>query len=95
MYAPAYTLFSGVVYRIFSGGQINLVQWATTTFTKEAGKAKAGWLRGTGTVRYWLDNARPSRAPQGHAGMAGQDKMQRGRLRPYLERPTGVGWYFR
>ena len=27
-------------------------------------------LPSTGTVRHWLDYARPSRAPQGYAGMA-------------------------
>ena len=32
---------------------------------------QAAKLRGAGAIRYWLDNARPSRAPQGHAGLAG------------------------
>jgi len=30
---------------------------------------KTGKLRGAGVVCNWFDNARPSRAPQGHAGM--------------------------
>jgi len=30
---------------------------------------KAIKLRGAGVVCNWFDNARPSRAPQGHAGM--------------------------
>jgi len=34
-------------------------------------QTKAGGLRGAGTVRHWFDNARPSRAPQGYAGLAG------------------------
>jgi len=33
--------------------------------------AQADKLRGAGALRYWLDNARPSRAPQGHARVAG------------------------
>ena len=33
--------------------------------------AQAAKLRGAGAIRYWFDNARPSRAPQGHAGVAG------------------------
>jgi hypothetical protein len=71
MYALACAMFSGAVYHIFGGGQVNPVKWAIAAFTKEAGKAKAGWLRGTRAIRYWLDNARPSRASQGYVGMAG------------------------
>ena len=33
--------------------------------------AQAAKLRGAGVVRHSLVNARPSRAPQGHAGVAG------------------------
>jgi hypothetical protein len=28
-------------------------------------------LRGTRVIRYWFNNPRPSRAPQGYAGLAG------------------------
>ena len=55
--------------------------------------AQAAKLRGAGVVRHSLVNARPGRAPQGHAGVAGQVNVQRGRLHCYLERPVRVGWH--
>ena len=39
--------------------------------TKAQAAAQAAKLRGAGTVCYSLVNARPSRAPQGHARVAG------------------------
>ena len=54
---------------------------------------QAAKMRGAGVVRHSLVNARPSRAPQGHAGVAGQVSVQRGRLHCYLERPLRVGWH--
>jgi hypothetical protein len=48
--------------------QVDLVHRATA---QKARKTQADKLRGSRVVRYWLDNARPSRAPQGHAGLAG------------------------
>lgn len=35
------------------------------------GVAQTAKLRGAGVVCDWFDNARPSSAPQGHAGVAG------------------------
>ena len=66
MYALVSVLFSDADNRIGGTGQAHTVYGAA----KETGKAQGG-LRGTGFVRYWLDNARPGRAPQGHAGVAG------------------------
>ena len=37
--------------------------------SKEAGEDQA--VRSTGALRYWSDNARPSGALQGHAGLVG------------------------
>jgi len=65
--APDYTFF-GAGHGIGCPGQAHTVHGATTV-AQEA--AKANRLRGAGVVRYWLDNARPSGAPQGHAGVAG------------------------
>ena len=49
-------------------GQVDLERAAATT-TK--GSTKANGLRGAGAVRHRFDNARPSRAPQGYAGVVG------------------------
>jgi len=67
MYALVSVLFSDAGNRIIGTGQAHPVYGAT----QKAGKAKAGGLRGTGAIRHWFDNARPRRAPQGHAGLAG------------------------
>ena len=37
---------------------------------KETPKGNAK-LRGAGAIRHWIDDSQPSRAPQGHAGLAG------------------------
>lgn len=66
MYALVSILFSDAGNSIGSTGQAHTIYGAA----KETGKAQ-GRLRGAGAIRYWLDNARPSRAPQGHAGLAG------------------------
>ena len=55
-------------------GQVDLERAAATT---TQASTKANGLRGAGVVRYWADNARPSRTPQGYAGVARQDKVQR------------------
>jgi hypothetical protein len=49
-------------------GQAHTVHGAAAV-AQEA--AKANRLRNTGFVRYWLDDARPSGTPQGHARMVG------------------------
>ena len=49
-------------------GQAHTVHGAAAV-AQEA--AKTSRLRNTGFVRYWLDDARPSRTPQGHDGVAG------------------------
>jgi len=64
MYALVSVLFSDADNRIGGTGQAHTVYGAAQEATKNR-------LRGAGVVRYWLDNARPSRAPQGHAGLAG------------------------
>lgn len=69
-YAPACTLFSGAGNSINRSGQANPFQWPTAAFTKEAAQ-RAIKLRGAGVVRYWLNNSRPSRAPQSNVGLAG------------------------
>jgi hypothetical protein len=47
-------------------GQTHTVYGATSA--QEA--AQTTKLRGAGFIRYWLDNSRPSGAPQGYAGVA-------------------------
>jgi hypothetical protein len=69
MYALVSVLFSDAGNRIVGTGQAHTVYGAAASATKA--KAQASGLCGAGFVRYWLDNARPSRAPQGHAGLAG------------------------
>jgi len=49
-------------------GQVDLERAAATT-TKAS--TKANGLRGAGAIRHRFDNARPSRTPQGYAGMVG------------------------
>ena len=66
-------------------------QYGAAATNQEA--TQAAKLRGAGAVRHSLVNARPSRAPQGHANVAGQVSVQRGRLHCYLEHPVRVGWH--
>jgi hypothetical protein len=54
----------------FGRGQTHIVHGTPAAVTQEAAQTAAK-LCGAGFVRYWLDNSRPSRAPQGHAGLAG------------------------
>jgi len=61
--APDYTFF-GAGHGISCPGQAHTVYGAA----QEAAKNR---LRGAGVVRYWLDNARPSGASQGHARVFG------------------------
>ena len=68
MYALVSVLFSDAGNRVVSAGQAHTIHGAASS-TKA--KTQTNALRGAGFVRYWLDNARPSRAPQGHAGLAG------------------------
>jgi len=67
-YAFVSVLFFDAGNRVVGAGQAHTVYGAASS-TKA--KTQTNGLRGTGFVRYWLDNARPSRAPQGHAGLAG------------------------
>ena len=64
MYALVSVLFSDAVNSIVSTGQAHTVYGAAQEATKNR-------LRGAGALRHWSDNARPRRAPQGHAGVAG------------------------
>ena len=66
MYALVSVLFSDADNRIGGTGQAHTVYGAVTK-----AQTKAGGLRGAGAIRHWIDNARPSRAPQSHAGLAG------------------------
>ena len=66
MYALVSVLFFDAVNSIVSTGQAHTVYGAVTK-----AQTKAGGLRGAGVVRYRDDHARPSGAPQGHAGVAG------------------------
>jgi len=66
MYAPVSVLFSDAGNRIVGTGQANPIQWPASS-TKA--KTQTNDLRGAGAIRYWLDNARPSRSPQSHAAM--------------------------
>ena len=63
--AQRHTLF-GAEYGISRPGQANLKRGAT----QEAAQARAG-VCGAGVVRHWLVGTRPSRTPQGHAGVVG------------------------
>ena len=64
-----YALVSGFLN---AGNSVGGTGQAHTIYgaAKETGKAQGG-LRGTGVVRHWFDNARPSRAPQGYVGVVG------------------------
>lgn len=65
--APNYTFF-GAGHGIGRPGQVDFERAAAT---KAQAATQAVKLCGAGTVRHSLVNARPSRAPQGHVGMAG------------------------
>ena len=65
-YAPL-DLFGFAAAGGFGAGQADLVHRASAAQEAPKGCAK---LRSSRVVRYWLDNARPSRAPQGYAGLA-------------------------
>ena len=65
--APNHTFF-GVGHGIGRPGQADFERAAATT---TQARTKENWLRGAGVVRHSLVNARPSRAPQGHARVAG------------------------
>ena len=80
--------FFGSGHCISSPGQANLECRAA-----QEAQAAAAKMRGARVVCHSLVNARPSRAPQGHAGVAGQVGVQRGRLHCYLEHPVRVGWH--
>ena len=67
LYAPL-DLFGVATVGGLGAGQADLVHRASAAQETPQGYAK---LRGSRVVRYWLDSSRPSRAPQGHAGMAG------------------------
>jgi hypothetical protein len=66
MYALVSVLFSDAGNRIVGTGQAHTVYGVITK-----AQTKAGGLRGTGAIRYWSDNSRSRRAPQGYVGMAG------------------------
>lgn len=87
--ARRHTLF-GAGHGIGRPGQAD-PQYGAAQETQAA--AQAAKLRGAGVVCHSLVNARSSRAPQGHAGVAGQVSVQRGRLHCYLERPVRMGWH--
>ncbi len=87
--APNRTFF-GAGHGIGRPGQVNPKCGAAQEAQAAAQAAK---LRGARTVCYSLVNARPSRAPQSHAGVAGQVIMQFGRLHCYMERFARVGWH--
>jgi hypothetical protein len=66
MYALVSVLFSDAGNRIVSTEQAHTVNGVVTK-----DQTKAGGLRGTGAIRYWFNNARSRRAPQGYVGLAG------------------------
>jgi hypothetical protein len=66
MYALVSVLFSDADNSIFSTGQAHTVYGVVIK-----AQTKAGGLRGAGALRYWADNARPSRAPQGYVSVVG------------------------
>jgi len=68
MYALVFVLFSDAGNRIVGTGQAHTVYRASSS-TKA--KTQTNDLRGARAIRYWFDNARPGRTPQGYAGMAG------------------------
>ena len=90
--ARRHTLF-GAGHGIGRPGQVDSEYGAATANQEAAQTTQAAKLRGARVVCHSLVNARPSRAPQSHAGVAGQVSVQRGRLHCYLERPIRVGWH--
>jgi hypothetical protein len=50
--------------------QAHTVYGTPAAAAKETPKGNAK-LRGARAIRYWIDDSQPSRAPQGHAGVAG------------------------
>lgn len=87
-----HTLF-GAGHGIGRPGQADSKYGTAATNQEAAQTTQAAKLRGAGVVCHSLVNTRPSRTPQGHAGVAGQVSVQRGRLHCYLERPIRVGWH--
>ena len=67
MYARP-TRFCAADVGSFGRGQTYIVYG--TPAAQEAAQTAAK-LCGTGFIRYWLDNSRPSGAPQGYAGVDG------------------------
>jgi hypothetical protein len=67
MYAFVSVLFSDAGNSIVGTGQAHTVH-GTAAVAQEADKANR--LRGARTVRYWLDDARPSGTPQSYVGVA-------------------------
>ena len=68
MHYALFYLFGIATVGGLGAGQADLVYRATA---QKARKAQADKLRGAGTLRYRLDDARPSRAPQSYVGMVG------------------------
>ena len=67
MYAPP-NIFCAAAVGSLGRGQAHTVHGATSSAKAQT---KASRLRGAGVVCDWFDNARPSRTPQGDAGVAG------------------------
>jgi hypothetical protein len=65
MYALVSVLFSDADNSVGGTGQ------AHTVYPSVAKEAPKGRLRGTGALRYWFNDTRPSRAPQSHVGLVG------------------------
>ena len=63
-------LFCVAIFGSLGAGQAYTVHGTPAAAAQEATKSNAG-LCGTGVVCYWLDGSRPSRTPQGYAGLAG------------------------
>ena len=67
--ARRHTLF-GAGHGIGRPRQVNS-EYGTAAADQKATQTQAAKLRGAGVIRHSLVNARPSRTPQGHAGVAG------------------------
>ena len=67
MYARP-TRFCAADVGSFGRGQTYIVYGTPAAITKEAAQAAAK-LCSAGFIRYWLDNSRPSGAPQSYAGV--------------------------
>jgi len=65
MYALSCTVLFGVDNNVVSPRQANFEQRTV------ASAQKTIKLRGARAIRHWSDNSQPSRAPQGHVGVAG------------------------